>query len=297
MSKSNIIVTVVDAEHVAEGTVALQSALQFCDCAVCMLVLTKEKVAHPQEISVINTNEIIQDEVAELIYYKYSGDCLRWAIKPCLIEYALQEKDRVIYIDSDCYFVNNGNFLWEEVDPLLVTPHWREVTNKYLYLHGLYNAGVVGASRNGIEAIQWWKKACLWKTENTPEEGFFVDQKYLDIMPIEWGANICRHRGVNAAPWNKNREDLVLLHLSTREVMDDVLHEYYLEYREKVNNINGKITSTSNEVYMIARQGEDGIYGPVGGKVYSYEMAKRVLKKYKKIELGEFSIVPLDYHT
>lgn len=296
------IVTIVDCEHLAEATVAIQSALKFYECDAYAFVATKRKIPEVSDITWLNFNDVLGDELTELIYYKYSGDNLRWALKPCVLQHLLKTHEQVIYFDCDCYFVDQWSFIWDEIDPILITPHWRNPTNKFTYLHGLYNAGFVGVSKGSEEAMEWWKELCFWKTERNLEEGLFVDQRYLDLMPIEWGANICKHRGINAAPWNENRENLVMVHLSARFQIDEALKPYLAEYDYKVSEAREWVPQLKeHKVYMIARQEADkSIRGPVGGKVYSFEQAQIALEFYQTGQMGqngEFVIAPLSYRN
>ncbi|MBK9568929.1 MAG: hypothetical protein IPO53_02675 [Chitinophagaceae bacterium] len=69
--------------------------------------------------------------------------------------------------------------------------------------NGLFNAGFVGASKKGLPALKWWSGACHYKIDRQPELGIFVDQKYLDILPVEYpDIEILQHRGCNIACWN-----------------------------------------------------------------------------------------------
>ncbi|NND96862.1 MAG: hypothetical protein HKN47_05980 [Pirellulaceae bacterium] len=156
------------------------------------------------------------------------------------MQHLLQSHHRVIYFDSDCFFVDDWSFLWDEVDPILVTPHWRSKTNPRAQTHDVFNAGLVGATRSGRDALQWWKSCCLERLEIDLDAGFYLDQKYLDQMPVKWKANVCQHRGVNAAYWNSNRTNLVMVHLTGKSLSsgalkkDPVLSNYLADYERQV---------------------------------------------------------------
>ena len=68
---------------------------------------------------------------------------------------------------------------------------------------GLYNAGFFGVNKNGFEALNWWAEMCHYKTEKNKKLGLFVDQKYLDVLSVQFtGVKIIKHQGCNLASWN-----------------------------------------------------------------------------------------------
>ena len=152
------------------------------------------------------------------IIEKYKTDIhqnLRYGLKPVLINYLLEEigYDKAICIDSDLFFYKPFDFLFDELNDnvVILTPHWRssdpfvDENNFNLLLNGgLYNAGFVGASKKGIEAINWWAKACSFKLEKDLSKGLFCDQTYLTVIPLYYNDVACviQHKGCNVSNWN-----------------------------------------------------------------------------------------------
>src|SRR5205085_1046876 len=93
---------------------------------------------------------------------------------------------------------------------ILLTPHWRtsdpledEPAFLSLFTDGLYNAGFVGANKNGIPALHWWAQACHYRMETNEALGLKDDQPYLNVLPVEFeNVKIVRHKGCNVASWN-----------------------------------------------------------------------------------------------
>lgn len=192
-----------------------------------------------------------------------SEDSVRWALKAPLMLHLLErlDYDKVIFVDSDVCFFENYNFLYEELESngMLLTPHWRPVdpdTNPIQFpcnfLHGLYNAGFIGVSKAGLAPLKWWQTACYYKCEKTVTQGFYVDQRYLDVLPVRFDSvKVLRHKGCNVAEWNRDhalrvRADgktyvenwpVVFVHFSditlaeTAEGMDPCLLPLMVEYR------------------------------------------------------------------
>ena len=145
------------------------------------------------------------------IKYKSNPDLLRWTHKPILLSALVEHYERVIYIDPDIYFVHSWDFLLSDIDGVLLTKHHRSLipdTGEYkcLFTDGFFNAGFIGASRKGKEALLWWQSVIHWKCEKNYAQGLFDDQKYLDVMALEFNdtVKICKQLGCNLANWNKD---------------------------------------------------------------------------------------------
>ena len=155
-----------------------------------------------------------REDVSSGSFHLEDEDSLRWALKPTLMQFLLEKQnhDAVIFADSDvCFFADIG-FLFDALrtHTILLTPHWRpidpginEVQFRCNLQHGLYNGGFVGAGKKGIDALRWWEHVCRYRCEKRVTEGFYVDQKYLDFLPIYFdGVKILKHKGCNVAEWN-----------------------------------------------------------------------------------------------
>lgn len=150
-------------------------------------------------------------------YKNYNPDYLRWTLKPAIILYLLnnQKYKKCIYIDNDIFFVNDSSFLIDNLNGVLLTPHFRPhlpSTNKTiqaqflaLLTDGFFNAGFIAVEKTGIPAIDWWYNVLYWRCEKNKCAGIYDDQKYLDIMCLQFSniVEICKHPGCNIAEWNQ----------------------------------------------------------------------------------------------
>lgn len=61
---------------------------------------------------------------------------------------------------------------------------------------GMFNAGLVGASRSGRPLLEWWAAAILQQMERDESLGVFADQRYLDLSWLYFDENvhILRHK-------------------------------------------------------------------------------------------------------
>lgn len=180
-------------------------------------------------------------------YFPHRMDHLRWSMKPVILKYVLENGySKAFWLDCDLFFCNKFDFLEKELDThrFLLSPHWKSIhpwkEKEYkefytLMQSGMYNAGFVGARKDSIDILDWWAEACAFKCVRNYTKGFFVDQSYLETVPIYFeNIGILKHRGCNLASWNihlskrgldaenkvkiNNEWEVVFLHLTKRTI-------------------------------------------------------------------------------
>lgn len=177
---------------------------------------TAPRTAHGVEFLPLETvlNEV---GISALLQHKYRNDVnrLRWTFKSVVLLYALRclDSTSVLYLDPDMFAVSPLEPLFGPLQKgaaIVLTPHWRPLDPsgcskpfRLNFMDGLFNAGCVGATNRGRDALRWWAQACLAGCERNYAAGLYDDQRYLDLMPIYFeDVHICRHQGVNLADWN-----------------------------------------------------------------------------------------------
>ena len=166
-------------------------------------------------------SQVKDDLLIDRIEHQYhaNNNYLRWALKPVFLRYLLKEHEAVIYVDNDIFFFHSFHFLFEQLAnaSILLTPHWfnlrpypnTENFNTNFQI-GLFNAGFIGASRRGIPFLEWWAEACLYRMERNEQEGFYDDQRFLDMsLLVDENAAIVRHLGCNVGSWNMHQNKRV----------------------------------------------------------------------------------------
>lgn len=147
----------------------------------------------------------------------HPSDCLRWSLKPVLLRALLKSYDMVMFTDCDLFFYEDFRFLVQNAEPFAMTlsPHWRNpfpgpisnyMPNEFIYnyVHGIYNAGFLIVTKLANKILEWWTEMVIHNCAIDRENGVFVDQKYLDIVPIYFkDVDIIKHYGCNVATWNK----------------------------------------------------------------------------------------------
>jgi hypothetical protein len=197
---------------------------------------------------------------------KYENDKesnLRWALKPLLLKYLINYKkfEKVLFLDPDLYFYQNPTFLFDELEmaDVIITPHWRskdpikDASNfNLLFSEGLYNAGFFGCNAKSINILDWWLKVCSYKMEKA--DGFYVDQGYLNLMPIYFSSQVklIDHKGCNVSNWNliecersekggevfiNNKHPIVFIHFTNATITliakgkDKLLKPFLVQYK------------------------------------------------------------------
>lgn len=166
----------------------------------------------------INTTDLIS---------KYDIIELNTSVKPSLFLNIIARYPKVKdihYFDPDIKLFSSFNELEKEFDgkSILLTPHiFTPISNTegspqdHLFLnYGIFNLGYLGLKINNstISLLKWWESKTLSLGFNRVCEGLFVDQLWINHVPIFYNeeTKISFHPGLNAAPWNLHERKLSL---------------------------------------------------------------------------------------
>ena len=155
--------------------------------------------------------------------FRYDSFSLCNALKPYLLLHLLRERHEraVLYLDSDMGVFGDLGPVFSLLQgcEVLLTPHtvvdyphdgaWP--VRRVLLTSGTYNAGVVGVrdSPESQRFLEWWAAALEFECVDDPARGIFVDQRYLDLVPVLFrGVHVLRHDGVNVAHFNLHHRRL-----------------------------------------------------------------------------------------
>ena len=199
---------------------ALYDSLDRLNTGTSFHVLVVDEMEHPlsyKDIVVHSLSEVKQRYPEDYgLIEKYEIDKeskLRWALKPLLLKFLLEEKayEKSLFFDPDLYFFQDPTFLFELLDKnnVILTPHWRSskpeldsVNFDLLFNGGIYNAGFFGCNAKAIHVLEWWLRGCSYKMSK--EDGYFVDQTFLNLMPVYFAEDVTQinHKGCNVSSWN-----------------------------------------------------------------------------------------------
>jgi hypothetical protein len=151
-------------------------------------------------------------DITELTF-RYTVLELDTAMKPWLIEHLFSRNyDRVIYLDPDVAVYSRLEELDRDRSFVTLTPHLIAPVDDPPYLRersilvaGTWNLGFIAITRDPqLDALLgWWKGRLKHDCVVEPENGLFVDQKWIDLVPglFDRVASL-RHDGYNVAYWN-----------------------------------------------------------------------------------------------
>ena len=139
------------------------------------------------------------------------------AVKPWLLKYLLQrpEVEAITYLDPDIRVAAS----LAEVDrrakqhDIVLTPHFTsplprdglKPSDEDILIAGAYNLGFIalGAGETADALLDWWAERLEQHCVIDPESGYFVDQRWIDLVPGLWpNLHVLRDPGFNVAYWN-----------------------------------------------------------------------------------------------
>ena len=215
----NTFCTIITRDYLPYAKTILSSLQRFDSQVRLHVLIVGENVTLKHSGLFVHTLNEVTNNVAigDRIVLKYnnenSKDQLRWSLKPVFINFLFsQGYEKVIFTDPDTYYFSDFGFLFDELNcqGILLSPHWRgksptmdHVNFDLQFVEGLYNAGFVGVHKNSKDAMDWWAKCCLHRCEKSQTLGHYVDQTYLNLLPIYFdNVSVLKHQGCNVAGWN-----------------------------------------------------------------------------------------------
>ena len=71
-----------------------------------------------------------------------------------------------------------------------------------ILLAGIYNLGFLALGGDVCRFLDWWQERLSWDCVIAPEQGLFVDQRWMDFVPGCFDHVILRDPSYNVAYWN-----------------------------------------------------------------------------------------------
>lgn len=227
MEKDICIFTIVSKNYILYARVFAESLIKFHP-DIKIFTLLADKIdgcfdPRNEKFEVVEAEKIgIPDK--ESFFFKYSILELNTAVKPYFFDYLFKHYkfSKIIYFDPDILITNNLKRIFVKLDKysIVLTPHITKplfdehVPNEVDFLRsGSYNLGFIGLKKNKTTKmfINWWKERVYDKCLNNVEQGFFVDQKWIDLVPsLFQDYYLLREPGYNVAYWNFQERHLFL---------------------------------------------------------------------------------------
>jgi len=137
------------------------------------------------------------------------------AVKPYFLEYLFKKYNHkmVCYFDPDIYIYDYLGEIWNVLEnhSIALTPHLlgpvdetHEPNEIHILKRGTFNLGFIGLSShsNTRSFLEWWKNR-LTRQCFSDEEGLFLDQKWINLVPGYYSdVAVVRHPGYNVGYWD-----------------------------------------------------------------------------------------------
>lgn len=119
-----------------------------------------------------------------------------------------ESKHKYSYLPgADTFFFSSPTAVIDELGEgsILIVPHDYSKEYEEHIASGIYNVGIMAfrPDTNGMNCLKWWRDKCIQWCYWRHEDGKIGDQAYLNDWPERFkDVVVCRHVGINAAPWN-----------------------------------------------------------------------------------------------
>jgi glycosyltransferase involved in cell wall biosynthesis len=147
---------------------------------------------------------------------------LATAVKPWLLRSLLAEAgEGIVYLDPDIRLYAPIGDVFEAVREhgLVLNPHntepmprdGRRPNEQDILIAGAYNLGFIGLGHSDFAQafLDWWGERLETDCIVDPERGFFVDQRWIDLVPgLAPDFHLIRDPGFNVAYWNLPTREL-----------------------------------------------------------------------------------------
>lgn len=219
-NQARAICTIIAKNYIAFARTLAQSFLSFHPDNKCFVLIVDdfEGYINPADecFEVIKLADLGIPNLRSFCF-QYDIKELCTAVKADLLEYLISEKsiDQLLYLDPDILVTGSFDGLFERLRTydIVLTPHLDTdypdddflPDDGWILRAGLFNLGFIGvnSSENARLFLNWWKsklyKNCVVDVMN----GYFVDQKFIDFVPLYFrNVFIEKNVGYNVAYWN-----------------------------------------------------------------------------------------------
>lgn len=136
---------------------------------------------------------------------------LATAMKPWLLKRLLQ-RGEVAYFDPDIQVFDSLDDVAKHAEQhaIVLTPHTtRELPRdgrlpdeKMILRAGVFNLGFIAVGAPAAAFLDWWSERLARDCLDAVEQGLFVDQRWVDLVPALFDHYVLRDEGCNVAYWN-----------------------------------------------------------------------------------------------
>ncbi|MFB6457664.1 hypothetical protein ACE38W_20515 [Chitinophaga sp. Hz27] len=225
--------------------------------------------------------------------------------------------DNCAYLDADMLFFSSPDPIYQELEnkSVGITSHNFSPDQKSYMVYGKYCVQFVffRNDKDGMAALDWWRKSCIEWCYARLEDVRYGDQKYLEYFEEKFN-NVCviTHPGVGVAPWNfalfkaheSNGQVLLTTKKAPIQTMPVIFYHYQgLKFVDDGNEIKAdaafmKISSdwlkyTYTPYIKLLAAAQDMVTGkkPVERTIIFTRTVSKSISAFVKLKLKRFKIV------
>ncbi len=225
-SKRIAIFTICSNNYMAFAKTLLASAAAFHPQADLFLCLADEPIdlesLYPRHCTVVPARDLAIPDFPAFAF-RYDVMEFNTAVKPYMFLHLFEALgyDAALYFDPDIEVFARLDAILEPLAlgaPFVLTPHLLSFAeapdepNDFTIMRaGCYNLGFMAAARGDASdcVLRWWARRLRFECINAQDQGIFVDQKFVDLVPgFADGVAICRDPALNVAYWNLDQRRL-----------------------------------------------------------------------------------------
>lgn len=209
--------TILATNYLPKALALAESLRRYENADLHILLIDAESDADLPDVSgpVLHGTDFLGLGLPEVHRLAAGYDLVEFAtsVKPVYLQRLLETHDQVAYIDPDMYAVSAIPELSADLAAspggILLTPHFLRppgrdafTTEGHMLYAGVFNLGFVAVDRRAGEFLAWWwdrlREECLFDVLG----GLFVDQKWVDLGSVYFGATAWQHPGYNVSVVN-----------------------------------------------------------------------------------------------
>jgi hypothetical protein len=229
---TNCVFTICAKNYIGLAKILEKSLKQYNpECQ--FLIFVVDEFDNSEDIKNLPSNVIIAKAVLNMdkskwdsLSFKYNLTEFCTAIKPYCFLYLFEnmQYNTFIYLDPDIYFFNSLAPVYDalSVHSIVLTPHILNIdirdngenTSDAILSTGIFNLGFLALKNDSYSKKMtfWWCHQLDDKCFIDNFDGYFTDQKWMNLMPIFFDENtlhIIKHKGLNVAPWNYYEREII----------------------------------------------------------------------------------------
>jgi hypothetical protein len=223
VSNATIFCTIIARNFLPYARVLASSILSAQEARIYVVVIDDERrslgdgeesfrILRPKEIGLSESEFSAMSQI-------YGLRELSTSVKPWLLQTLLRQSGApVIYLDPDI------EVFWSLEDlpaiaaayDIVLTPHTLlplkrdglSPTEPYILQAGAFNLGFIAVGQGAEPFLEWWKERLRTDCIMDGSAGYFVDQKWIDLVPSYFNHHILRSPCFNVAYWNADQRPL-----------------------------------------------------------------------------------------